>query len=555
MISLPLVYIISKENFLSKALASELVLKGCRVDIISSNSYLKEIPNYIFLIDGVGSDFFSKPQIKNFLNFIEKYSPKTEIILPYVVNNETRSKVYFASRLSKKTANRNLQIVYLGQIYEETWAISAIREGRVISVPSFDIDIYLISLEEAVRVLVRGIFSYGFFKKEVVATYKTSAFAFLNKIKEINPLTRFATDIRIKQIETAPNFEFIKIKRDEELLKVVVTEAVRQGMRIKIRVPSVKVPNLKMPRLKIRLANFRFLGVVVFVGLWILMLPFISLFIASLTLKLGFSDLGKSNFSRARSYFNISEKFSTFSNNAFFFSFSGKSVSNALFDFDRVGLKIIDTLTLGNKIYAEITGAQAYDFTSQANELYLDVDYLYQKASFLYASINTNSIISYFIPQTDLDKLIFYLGNGKELVKQLPKILGEGAQTNYLVLIQDSSELRPTGGKINSFGIISFKDGRLISKTIYSVNQADSQLRGQVDPPLMLQKYLGIKSWNLANSNWDWGFSVSASKAEWFLQNELGQATDGVIGINASSNFNTIISNLDLKNGQVFSND
>src|SRR5450756_2740619 len=47
--------------------------------------------------------------------------------------------------------------------------------------------------------------------------------------------------------------------------------------------------------------------------------------------------------------------------------------------------------------------------------------------------------------------------------ERLPAILGWDAPRRYLVLTQNPAELRPTGGYIGSFGIVSFDKGRILS--------------------------------------------------------------------------------------------
>lgn len=106
------------------------------------------------------------------------------------------------------------------------------------------------------------------------------------------------------------------------------------------------------------------------------------------------------------------------------------------------------------------------------------------------------------------------------------------SEKTYLVLLQNSNELRPTGGFIGSFALISFQRGKLSLTQIYDVYSADGQLRGYIKPPLPLEKYLGEASWYMRDSNWDPDFSVSAERAMWFLDKSLEQKVDGVVAIN-----------------------
>ena len=64
-------------------------------------------------------------------------------------------------------------------------------------------------------------------------------------------------------------------------------------------------------------------------------------------------------------------------------------------------------------------------------------------------------------------------------------------------------ELRPTGGFIGSYAIMTFDKGRLAEIVVNDVYTADGQLKGHVDPPEPIRKYLGEGGWFLRDSNWD----------------------------------------------------
>lgn len=102
----------------------------------------------------------------------------------------------------------------------------------------------------------------------------------------------------------------------------------------------------------------------------------------------------------------------------------------------------------------------------------------------------------------------------------------------YLVLFQNNLELRPTGGFIGSYGLLTINNGLVKDFKIYDVYQADGQLKGHVEPPSAIRKYLNQPNWYMRDSNWDPDFAVSADRAMWFLEKETGERVDGVIGMN-----------------------
>lgn len=92
-------------------------------------------------------------------------------------------------------------------------------------------------------------------------------------------------------------------------------------------------------------------------------------------------------------------------------------------------------------------------------------------------------------------------------------------------------EIRPTGGFIGSFGLLTLDRGRLSEFNVSDVYSADGQLKGHVEPPMPIKEYLGEANWWLRDSNWDPDFPISAKRAEWFLDKEIDKQVDGVIAI------------------------
>lgn len=104
----------------------------------------------------------------------------------------------------------------------------------------------------------------------------------------------------------------------------------------------------------------------------------------------------------------------------------------------------------------------------------------------------------------------------------------------YLVLLQNSMELRPTGGFIGSLALATLSEGRLVDLSIQDVYTVDGQLKGHVDPPRPIRELLGQEHWYLRDSNWDPDFSASGARAAWFFEKETGVAVDGVIAVNTA---------------------
>lgn len=123
------------------------------------------------------------------------------------------------------------------------------------------------------------------------------------------------------------------------------------------------------------------------------------------------------------------------------------------------------------------------------------------------------------------------MGTLLKLSTLYPLLSPPGETRNYLLIFQNSAEVRPTGGFIGSVGNLDMANGSINSITIDDVYTYDGQLRGHVDPPLPIRTILQQEHWYLRDSNWDPDFEVSGEKAAWFYEKSGGKKVDGVIAI------------------------
>jgi len=113
----------------------------------------------------------------------------------------------------------------------------------------------------------------------------------------------------------------------------------------------------------------------------------------------------------------------------------------------------------------------------------------------------------------------------------IPDLAGFTQKKTYLVLFQNSFELRPGGGFIGSYGLATLDHGKLVTFSIHDVYDADGKLKGHLEPPFGLRRYLGASHWFLRDSNYAVDFRTNAAQAVNFLNLETGDKVDGVIGI------------------------
>jgi len=90
----------------------------------------------------------------------------------------------------------------------------------------------------------------------------------------------------------------------------------------------------------------------------------------------------------------------------------------------------------------------------------------------------------------------------------LPAMLGYPDKSSFLVMLQNSDELRPTGGFLGTYGILESEAGDILRFETHDIYHMDMPVKDKlaIVPPEPLKKYLGIDKWYMRDANWspDW---------------------------------------------------
>ena len=116
----------------------------------------------------------------------------------------------------------------------------------------------------------------------------------------------------------------------------------------------------------------------------------------------------------------------------------------------------------------------------------------------------------------------------------LPGILGWERPRTYLVLDQSPPELRPTGGFIGSYGLVTVDKGQVAGMEFHGIESLGSWKDYPcMEPPAQLTSYLlGDQCWETADGNWSPDFPTSAADTLRLYANQDGALpVDGVVGI------------------------
>ncbi len=119
------------------------------------------------------------------------------------------------------------------------------------------------------------------------------------------------------------------------------------------------------------------------------------------------------------------------------------------------------------------------------------------------------------------------INDSADYSKFLEDFIGTKGTKKYLILFQNPSELRPTGGFPGTYGVVSFQDGKLQDFKVDDVYNLDGQFQELIIPPVQLQHI--TPNWGMRDTNWFVDFPTSARKIATFFKKESGSDVDGVI--------------------------
>lgn len=119
----------------------------------------------------------------------------------------------------------------------------------------------------------------------------------------------------------------------------------------------------------------------------------------------------------------------------------------------------------------------------------------------------------------------------ENLVDVFPTVLGFDEKKTYAVFFQNNMELRPGGGFMGSYALLTVEQGKIMDFVIQDIYDADGQLKGHVEPPFPIRRYLPSTHLYLRDSNFNIDFSKGAATSALLLNQEIEKKIDGVISL------------------------
>jgi hypothetical protein len=113
-----------------------------------------------------------------------------------------------------------------------------------------------------------------------------------------------------------------------------------------------------------------------------------------------------------------------------------------------------------------------------------------------------------------------------------PALLGAGGPVSYLVVAQDPADIRPTGGFLGSWGVLTVAHGQVSSLVYQGYPQWEDVRDPQRDWPLQtapMQRYMGYCCMAMQDANWYPDFPTTARALELFAAADQPAPLTGVI--------------------------
>lgn len=135
--------------------------------------------------------------------------------------------------------------------------------------------------------------------------------------------------------------------------------------------------------------------------------------------------------------------------------------------------------------------------------------------------------------QNILDEVEPLVLRGREILEVAPALFGSPKRT-YLVLFQNAAELRPTGGFITGFSLLTIKGGKVLTNDFHSGAYFHDHYPYELgySPPKPLGKYLNVSQWHFQDSNYSPDFPTTARTITGVWGKSGLSKISGVVAIN-----------------------
>jgi len=139
----------------------------------------------------------------------------------------------------------------------------------------------------------------------------------------------------------------------------------------------------------------------------------------------------------------------------------------------------------------------------------------------------------------EIDTAITIMTQASPIIRLLPALAGHPSASDFLIIMQNNDELRPSGGFIGVYGLLNIYNGEINYLRTFDSYHLDMPSVGKwtMEPPSQIKAYMNVKNWYFRDSNWSPDWPTSAQKIQEIFHG-ISRVTEqeapdftGVIGI------------------------
>lgn len=146
------------------------------------------------------------------------------------------------------------------------------------------------------------------------------------------------------------------------------------------------------------------------------------------------------------------------------------------------------------------------------------------------------------IENSELSKNVYFISEALKFIEPFNEhvydMIGKNSEKRYLLLFQNNTELRPTGGFIGTYGILTVENLKIKNLFIDDIYHLDSGSIGKLknEVPLPIAKYLKTPEWYMRDCNFEPDFESAMNDCIDLYKKESGDRSniDGVIALTPS---------------------
>lgn len=130
-----------------------------------------------------------------------------------------------------------------------------------------------------------------------------------------------------------------------------------------------------------------------------------------------------------------------------------------------------------------------------------------------------------------IEPLLPSLYLGMKLFPSLPTLIGLHGPQRYLIVVQNSDELRATGGFISALGVLTLDQGRIEGLDFVDSYRLYSEERQYPPAPLAMRQWMNIHYLLFRDANWSPDLPTTAMLLRTLYREETGVTVDGIVTV------------------------